>query len=177
MPSDLYERIVGERGSLESLIAKIPGFKGYQEGGARREADAVLRRYLSDRFEDLVKRFVRLENRMLDSGGLQHMARSREVKSKLQSYLDRVRTASPKYSAMFASVKVGPDDLERIYAFDEAQTRYVTSFSEALDQLEDAIKSGEDLRDAMDAVYDIAVEAIEAFSLRDDVITRVSETL
>ena len=68
--SELYDKIVNERGSLEGLVAKIPGFRGYQEGAARRKADTMLRDHISGQVDGLVTKFVRVEKRILDSGGL-----------------------------------------------------------------------------------------------------------
>lgn len=171
----IYQQIVSQRGSLENLIAKIPGFRGYHEKNARREADRLLRDYLAGEIDRCVQRFVRIENKIVDAGGLKHMSRTREVKAKLQAYAERVRTANPKYSGMFAEVKIGNDELDRIYAFDEAQIRFVTRFEEALDKLEEAVKKGDDFGDRLDVVHEAAVEANDAFALREDEILKLSE--
>lgn len=175
----LYEEIVSQRGTLENLVAKIPGFKGYQEMNARRQADEMLRQYLSVRFQQLIERFTRLETKILGNGqGLMLMSRTREVKSKMQNYVDRVRTAAPKYSGMWATFKITSDDLARIYAFDEAQIRFADQFEAALDDVEAAIdEDKETLEKSLDKLYDVAVDAIEAFKLRDDVILNLSKDL
>ena len=103
------------------------------------------------------------------------MTRTREVKAKLQAYTERVQTANPGYSAMFAEVKIGNDELDRIYAFDEAQIQYVNKFETALDKLEEVVKKGDDISDALDALDEAAVEANDAFELRDDEILNISE--
>ena len=36
MPSELYNQITSQKGKLENLIGKIPGFKGYQEKQAHK---------------------------------------------------------------------------------------------------------------------------------------------
>lgn len=177
MGSDLYNQIVNQRGSLETLMAKIPGFKGYHEKNARRQADRMLRDYLGQQFDGLVGRFARIERKILDNGELKHMSRTREVKDKMQAYTEKVKTAAPKYSSMFEEIKIDNDALDRIYAFDEAQVRFVSKFEMALDTLEETVKSGDDFGDALDAVYEVAVEAIEAFELRDDEIARLGDTL
>ncbi|MCA9883216.1 MAG: hypothetical protein KC708_09605 [Anaerolineae bacterium] len=176
--TSLYDRIISQKGSLENLVSRIPGFRGYQEMQARRKADTLLRQYLASEFQKLVDRFGRIEHEILDGGkGLRHMSRTREVKSKMQSYTDRVATAAPKYSGMWASIKIDEEALKRIYAFDEAQIRYQMSLGKALDELEAKVESGDDFSDALDTVYDTAVEAIEAFKLREDVILELSEDL
>ena len=119
--NEIYNQIVSQRGRFENLVAKIPGFRGYHEMNARREADQQIRAYVAKEIEQCLTKFKRIEGKILDAGGMKHMARTREVKSKLQMYLDKVTTANPGYSGMFAQVKIGKDELDRIYAFDEAQ--------------------------------------------------------
>lgn len=178
MPSRLYEDIVSQRGSLENLVAKIPGFRGYQEMAARREADQLLRAYLTSEFERLVQRYTQIENEILAGGkGLKHMTRTREVKSRMQAYVDRVSTAAPKYSGMWASIKIGPEQAEQLYAFDEAQMRFQLKFEQALTALHDAVRAGEDFGPQLDAVYDAANEANEAYQLRDDEILNLADSM
>lgn len=179
MASELYHEIVAQRGKLENLVAKIPGFRGYHEKNARRQADRMLRDYLVQQFNVLMDRFVKLENKILDGGkGLKHMSRTREIKSSFQAYIDRVETAAPKYSGMFASIKIDEAALDRIYAFDEAQIRFQMKIENKLDLLEDAVKSDDgDLDTALDDLEDAVSEANEAFQLRDDEILRMGDSL
>lgn len=175
--TDLYDKIISQKGGFEKLIAKIPGFRGYQEMQARRQADTLLRRYLGDRLEQAVSRFTRLENDILDGGkGLRYMTRTREVKSKLQAYTDIINTANPKYSGMWASVKIDEAALDRIYAFDEAQVRYIDELERKIDALSDALKS-DDFSQELESIFDTAVEAIDAFALRDNEILQLDSDL
>jgi dGTP triphosphohydrolase len=171
--SDLYEKIVSQRGSLENLVAKIPGFRGYQEGAARRQADTMIRDHIAGEVDDLVTKFTRVEKRILDNGGLRYMSKTREAKSKIQAYRDRIKTAPPKWSGMFAQVKVTTADLEKIYAFDEAQMRYVEDMAVKIEAIENALKADVDIEDALYDLEDKAAEANEAFQMRDDVLLQL----
>jgi hypothetical protein len=176
MSSELYEQIVSQRGSLENLIAKIPGFKGYHEKQARRTADRLLRDRLASEIDTHITRFGRIQNELLDGGkGLKYMTRAREVKSKMQAYHDVIATAAPKYSAMFAEVKVTEETLDRIYAFDEAQFRFLTQFEKALDELQATADSDEGIEGALEKVYNVAATAIDAFGLRDNEILSIGK--
>jgi hypothetical protein len=175
MTSELYEKIVSQRGTLENLVAKIPGFKGYHEKNARRQADTMLRDFLAERMDKIITHFVRAENSILGNGqGLMHMSRTREVKNKLESYRDRIKTANPKYSNMFASIKIGNEELDKIYAFDEAQLRFIDELEAGVNDLIDAVEKGE-FKDALETVFDSAQIAIDAFMLRDDVILELAD--
>ena len=170
MPSELYEKIGANRGGLERIIARIPGFKGYHEKQARRTADRLIREHVADELDKRIARLIRVEKRILDDGGLKYMSQTRSAKTKLQVYRDRVHTAAPKYDGMWAQIKIGTDELDKIYAFDEAQLQYLDEIDVALSSLEDATKAPESLTDATDALSAVVVEADDAFKLRDDVI-------
>jgi hypothetical protein len=176
MTSELYNQIVSQRGSLEGLMAKIPGFKGYQEKQARRTADRLLRENLTSEIDKHIKHYGRLQNELLDGGkGLSHMTRAREVKSKMQAYRDKIATAAPKYSAMWAQIKITEDTLDRIYAFDEAQFRFLLQFETVLGEFETAVDSGEGVKEAMEKIYDVASTASDAFDMRDDEILNLTK--
>jgi hypothetical protein len=171
MPSELYEQIMSQRGTMERWMEKIPGFKGYLEKETRRTADRLLRDHLTTELDRHITRYNKLQNELLDGGeGLGFMSRAREVKSRMQGYRDKVATAAPKYSGMFAQVKITEEILDRIYAFDEAQFRFLLQFDTALDEFESAIDSGEGIKEALNALDDVTDTANAAFALRDDEI-------
>ncbi len=174
--SDLYDKIVNERGSLERLMANIPGFRGYLEHSARHQADTLLREYVAARIAERVQQLVRAEKIILDKGGLSYMSKTRDVKGKLQLYHDKVATAAPGYSGMWAQVKVGPEEMQAIYAFDEAQLRYVDQIEQSIDALKNSAMSDEGVDDALYALDEVITEANLAFALRDDVILNLSQS-
>ena len=113
---DLYSKIVGQRGSMENLLARLPGFRGYMEMSARRQADRMMREYVAGQLQQQLDRLSGLEKLLLDSGGLQYMSKTRSIKTKFQTFVDRVATDTPGYSGFFDAEKVTAEDLEVIYA-------------------------------------------------------------
>jgi hypothetical protein len=175
--SDLYDRIVSQRGSLERLVARIPGFKGYQDKAARRKADRMLRDFIVGEIDKRVSRMVQIEKLVLDKAGLSYMSKTRSTKDKMQMYQDRLKAAAPGYSAMWAANKIGAEELEKLYSFDENQIRYADKFDKALDALEKAVSSKEGIDDALAALDQLAQEANDAFLLREDVLTNLDKSL
>lgn len=176
--SELYDRIISEKGKLENLMMKIPGFKGYHEKQARRQADQMLRDYLAQQVAACNDRFLQIEKKILKlDNGLSLMSATREAKDQVRIYGDRLRSAAPGYSGMWAAMKIGNAELEELYAFDEAQLRYIDQINAKLDQLEAAVRDGQNVSDAISAVYDVALEADQAFKLREDVLSRINESL
>lgn len=169
--SDLYDQIVSQRGSFEQLLARIPGFRGYIDNASRRTADRIIRDYIARLLTQSLNRLAQLERKMLENDGLLYMSKTNSVKTKLQTYRDRVQAAAPGYSGFMEAIKVEAEELERLYSFDEAQVRYADRFSTALDQLETAITNKEGIEEAIASLDALTIEANEAFSLRENVLT------
>lgn len=173
--SSLYDQIVSNRGSLEKLVARIPGFRGYQDKQARRTADRMLRDYIAGQLDDRLRRLVRIEKLILDNMGMSFMPRTRNAKGKLQLYRDKIATAAPKYDGMWAQMKIESEQLAEIYSFDEAQIVYVEKIDLALEKLQEAVLEKEGVEAAIFELDNLASEAIDAFALRDDVLTRFAD--
>ncbi len=169
--SDLYDRIVSRRGAFENLLSRIPGYGGYMEMQTRRKADDLLRQYLVKRLEDQRQRLDEIGKSMLSSGGLAQMDELRSLMTKLRTFIDRIESAADGYSGFFSAVKIGEEELEKLYAFDDAMTEYVDGFREAIDTLEEAVNSGGDVAQALRDASRLADEANRAFRYREDVIT------
>lgn len=173
--SELYDQIVSDRGSFERLLARIPGFRGYIDKAARRTADRMIRDHVADLLTQRINRLVVLEKRLLDNNGLSYMSKTNSVKTKLQTYRDRVKAAAPGYSGFMEAVKIEAEELERLYSFDEAQLRYADRFAEALDALESAISSNSGIEEAIASLDQLTIEANEVFSLREAVLTDLDQ--
>jgi hypothetical protein len=170
--SDLYERIVAERGGFEKMLQRIPGFDGYLDLAARRAADRQVREYVARIIADRLGRLTSLQKRVLDQpGGLSFMSAMESARTQWQTFHDRVHTAAPGYSGFFAVNKIDAADLEKIYAFDEAQARYADQFTAALDAIEKALSVHDELHGTILALEALGREANDAFMLRDEVLT------
>lgn len=167
---DLYARIVSERGAIEKLVARLPGFGGYMEMSARRQADRLVREHVAEQLTLQIKRMAQIEKLLLDSGGLRYMSQTRSAKTKFQTFIDRIATDTPGYSGFFEAVKIGPDDLQVVYAFDLALLDYADQFKARLDALQEATLSGAGVDEAIRALDALTMEANEAYSLRDNVL-------
>jgi hypothetical protein len=170
---DLYSRIVRDRGKVEDLFARLPGFRGYMEMNARRQADRMVREHVTAQLKLQLNRLSEIEKILLDAGGLAYMSKTRSAKTKFQTFIDRVATDSPGYSGFFDAVKIGPEDLEVIYAFDSALLDYVDKFKAKLDELQDAAMKNEGVDELIRSLDALTIEANEAYSLRENVLTGI----
>jgi hypothetical protein len=168
--NDLYSRIVADRGSLEELGAKIPGFRGYMEMSARRQADRMIRDEVARRLRQQLTRLVNVEKVLLDAGGLSYMSKTRSAKTKFQTFIDRIASDTAGYSGFFDAIKIDEDDLAVLYSFDLALLDYVNKFSAALDAFQNAATTNQGIDEQIGILDALTIEANQAYSLRENVL-------
>jgi len=169
--SDLYEKIIGERGTLENLVSKIPGFRGYMEMSARRDADRMIREHIAKQYEGVINRLATIEGELLNApGGLLHMEKTKSIKTKIEVLRRRIASDTPGYSGFFATNKIGPDELANVYAFDAAMDRYAMQLTTNLDALATAAAAAEGVAEALAVLDTTIIEAGQAYDLRDEVL-------
>ncbi|MCS7323922.1 MAG: hypothetical protein RMJ86_07725 [Anaerolineae bacterium] len=171
--SELYERIRNARGSLESLISKLPGYKGYKEKEMRREADRLLREALVRDFTLHLDRLTALQNRALELLGVQWMSDFAEIKTALQTLIDRVRYAPQGYAGFFDAVRVKEETLEALEAFDRQLIEALPALGSALDAVENALSDAAQLKTALEKLQKLVSEAAQRFAQRSKVITGI----
>lgn len=137
--TDFYQKISEESGSLEDLARKMPGFGGYLKRNDRRAADRLLRERLVRVFEEQLTRFTRLQRDLVEAGGLRYMERVQSIDTGLRTFIDRVKTASSGYAGAFDAIKVDEEDIQKLYAFDNALLTYQDQLVAGLNQLEESI--------------------------------------
>lgn len=167
---DLYSKIVRQRGKVENLVARLPGFKGYMEMSARRQADRMMREHVAGVIQQQLDRLPEIEKILLDEGGLQYMSKTRSAKTKFQTFIDRIATDTPGYSGFFDAIKVTEEDLQVIYAFDQALLDYADQFKAKLDDLQQAALASDGVEDAIRALDALTIEANAAYDLRENVL-------
>lgn len=171
---DFYQKITDMQGSLEDLIRKVPGFKGYFEKQDRRAADNLLRDHIKLQFQEQLAELDLVSQQMIAKSGLEFMDRIQGIQSKLQTFIDRINTAAQGYAGMFDAIKVKEDALARIYAFDNALLTYQEQFSEGLKHLRETLGTSE-MAGVLDQLDSIVTEANNTFKHRVEAIQDLKE--
>lgn len=169
--TDLYEQIKGDRGRIESFAGKFPGYKGYKEKEMRRAADKLLREALARRLEEQWRRLPDFQKQLLSAGQIQWLDDIEGATMKLQTFIDRLKTATYGYAGFFDAVRVKEDELDQLYNFDMALDEQVSEITAAVDALASAVMSKEGIGEAIGQLNSAAMTANETLSRRKDVIT------
>lgn len=168
-----YERIKGERGSLESFLGKVPGYKGYKEKEMRREADSLVRGALVRDFSDQLNRLTPIQNTLIDNGAIDLTGQVGAVKSAIQTLIDRIRNAPQGYSGFFDAVRVKEDELDKLEQFDQQLVGEIAKVGAAIDALDKAVQANADVKPAIASASSTVQEVVALFNKRTSVITGV----
>jgi hypothetical protein len=109
-----------EKNFLEKVADLIPGLSGYGAKESRRDTDKRLREYIAGRLDELRPRIEEIKLVATDEGDLDMLDDLGRLDSRLQRTADALRFADYGYSGFFDQVKIREEELDRVYAYDEA---------------------------------------------------------
>jgi hypothetical protein len=141
--ADLRQTISDQMGRFEKLASKIPGYSGYKEKEMRREADTLLRNHIAQQLSEQLSRAEDVSSQMLTGPGLAQLDEIGKGNTRLQTLIDKVKTAAQGYAGFFDAVKFKEDQLDDLYEFDDQVLLQVDEIAAAIDHLQTALDSGE----------------------------------
>lgn len=168
--ANTYDKLTDSRGLLEKIGGMIPGFGGYLERERRREADKMLRDAITNRYGEQLNRVSSLQTQLISSGGIEYVDDLQSGATKLQTFVDLVKTAAYGYSGFMDAVKINEAELAKLYAFDVALLENVAKVTAAVDNIETSI-GGDGLPAAIRNLTAITTDSITTFERRKEVLT------
>lgn len=174
---DFRKIVESSKGGFEGLMGKIPGYKGYKEKELRRQADKLLRGKVADEIDAQRRRLSEQQMELINAGLIEYTDDLDRAVVKLQTLVDRIRTASYGYRGFFDAVKVKEEQLDALYAFDSALLNGVPEITEAIDNVERAIGNKEDIMPTIRALVKTVTKMNELFSKREETIYQVGQAL
>ncbi len=168
--SDLIGKVEGERGLLERIAGKIPGFRGYLAKEKRRDVDKLLRDGIVSRFDAQRRRLPELQMQLVSAGRLEYVDDVERSVMKLQTFVDRVKTTPRGYAGFFDAVKVKEDDLEQVYRWDEQLLGEADKIALAIDALAATIGGAGDTGAAVRDLIAASTAINELYSQREHVL-------
>ena len=167
--ADILGSITNARSLLEKIASKIPGFGGYLEKETRRSADKLLRDTIVSRYGDQLSRISALQAQLVQSGGIEYVDDLQDAATRLQRFIDTVKTAAYGYAGFFDAVKVKENELAKLYAFDNALLDNAAKVTGLVDAVEAAM-AGEGLPASIKALTAAVAECNAAFERRKEVL-------
>jgi len=171
---DYRQRVLDSQGGFRKLVARLPGFKGYIGKEARREADKMLRTYIGRQLDQQRSRMQRLGAKLATAGNLDAVTSLEQVRMRLQTISDKIKTATYGYAGFFDAATVNEKELDALYDFDNSLMDEVEAITGAVSNLTTA--QGEAFDAALDPVSAAIDDLNAVWSKRQDVITGGSAT-
>jgi uncharacterized protein YdhG (YjbR/CyaY superfamily) len=169
------QRIGEDEQLLEKIMLVIPGFRGYKAKEQRRQADKIVRDYVSARLQDA-------RNMLQDVYAIVAENKASEASQpidRLMAILDRVSEkvhhASYGYAGFFDATKIDEDDLDRMIGFDTQLVDGAKGLAQRVQAFKDEVQVGNfDNLEAYESELRKTVEGFEtSFDQRKDVIEGV----
>jgi hypothetical protein len=163
---DPIDKAKESMGSVERAIYGLPGVKGYREKEMRRDADKQVRETLAQRLGEQRQRLNEIQSQLLSGGGLLWMDDVERVITRLNTLIDRIRTAAYGYSGFFDLQRIKENELDQLAAFDKALFDNLAPLQAAIDNLQKAVTANEGIKEAIQAIADLLAEVNNTFGRR-----------
>lgn len=128
------------RNAFESLLRRIPGFRGYLEREYRRESDQLARTLLTDRLRGCKTSVDAVQRALVDAGRIDELDGCERLRTRLDTLIARVGGAVRGYSGVFDFVRVDEKMLDQVYEQDMALLDEVESLAKKVQALDAAAK-------------------------------------
>ena len=136
---DIRQTISGGKGWFERIASKIPLYKGYKQKEEAREADMLLRQHIAQQLADQLRAAEDVTSQLLTGPGLAQLDDMGQGNTRMQTLIDKVKTAAQGYAGLFDSIKVKEEELETLYQFDDSMLTKVDEIGEAISSIQVAI--------------------------------------
>lgn len=155
------------RNFVESILRRIPGFRGYLEKEYRRESDELQRKWLADRLRAAKSALDDLAKRLVDAVRIDDIPRIERVRNRLEKLIGRIDGAMQGYSGVFDMVRIDETVLDRVYDHDVAMMEQTEKTAAAVEALK---VSDPDLAGSLDTVLE-QIDALEdVWNGRDQIL-------
>jgi len=167
------DQVKSKENFLEKLARFIPGYDGYVNKENSRELDTMLRSTLASKLDT---NHMKLKNSILNlsqKGKLFETEGLDKLDKKLQTTVNKFRSAARGYSGAFDVIKVKEDKLNQLYQFDANLVNNVENITNACTELENESGSGADIKPAIDKVSSHLDVLIKQFDDREAILNTV----
>ena len=176
MTDSFVDKAEESMGAIERLLKGLPLVREYNDKELRREADRRLRQLLVTELEQEKQRLYDVQKKLLRAGGLAWIDDADGAIQRLQTLIDRIKTASYGYAGLFAAVKIQEAQLDALRRFDVALAERAQEIKERIGQLEAETAERNAIGPAIEAVNDTVTELQRLFDKRSQAITTTADS-
>lgn len=134
-PRSGLDAVRRDRGLLERLIARIPGYGGLAERDLRREVDQRQREHMATEVHAVKAGLRRVARRLTDAGSLQALGAIGRLETSLDRLAESIRFTDYGASGLFGVQKIREEELEALYRFDLSLLDEIAALRAAADRV------------------------------------------
>ncbi|MDH3365442.1 MAG: hypothetical protein OEM29_05510 [Thermoplasmata archaeon] len=142
--ADIRERIEEDRGLLKKIQTYIPGFKGYRQREDIRDADQMLRAQLAQKIAIQRRGLEECRGILIQSPGTKEFDMIGGLISQFKKVEGLVSHAASGYSGIAADISVKEGELDRLYEYDVSMLDHMTSVTNSVESLKNALMAADD---------------------------------
>jgi hypothetical protein len=117
-PVDLRQSVDQDRGVLKRLQLLVPGYRSYRQGEDIRAADNLLRIQVADKMRSARMTLENARAALTNAGQFGVLMDLAPLLADLQRLEGEIRHAEQGYSGISPSIRVNPQQLDRLYEYD-----------------------------------------------------------
>lgn len=121
------------RGVVENILRRIPGFAGYLSKENRRASDQLARQWLSDRLQQAKRNLDDYARGLAEAAQIDELPQVDRLRGRVDRLIARLRGAPAGYSGFFDLVQVDDELLEKVYDHDVRLIEEVDQLAMALE--------------------------------------------
>jgi len=165
-----YQKAVGNRGLLDRLIGKLPGYGGYIDRDARQEADRIQRDFVANKLFGQKKPVAELMEELISEGEIGELDKYEKLQKRLDIIAQKIRAASYGSAGLFGASKIGEDELRRLHEFDLGLVEAAEEVELEIGRLTKALGDADKLKEARKAVLAVLDRVEDHFGKRAAII-------
>lgn len=150
------------RGFLDEIALQIPGYAGYMQKEARRDADRAARGHLAGTLKKAREAVEQVKKRVASGGDFTSLAALESSTNALARLITKVQNADSGYSGFFDAVQVDESVLDRVTQLDHA----LLADAGAVEAAAQGLANASDVSQALSAIADAASRFESEFDRR-----------
>lgn len=174
--TDPMEKVTEGKDLLGKIQNFVSGFVGYYDRERRRDADKMLRDTVANRYEEQWDRISAIQSKLVAAKQLEYVDDVEVAAVKLRAFIDRVRGAPRGYAGFFDAARVNQEELQSLYQYDLELLEYGDEVANAVNALEQALDSPDELPKAIGALVATAEKATRLYDRRTEVVFQDEES-
>ena len=125
---------------------------------------------IAGQLEEQKQAVLSIQKKLLKGGGLMLLDDVDGAVQKIQILIDRVKTASYGYAGFFDAVRIKEEQLDALHRFDVALAARVVDVQRAVERLDTAVTTNENIGPAIEQLTDLVAELNILFNRRHEAI-------